>query len=352
MPPQKMFERDELTMYLVRHAASTDLKVLAAEKFGVSRDTVSRRLRRLVAGEVLIRLDAGRRRTYRLKFHSLLQQRFRIGKELAEDDVWRMSVSPLLDGLRPNVREIWHFSFTEMFNNAIEHSEGKWVRVIVRKSALATQIVIADDGIGIFQKIMTSMKLTDERHAILELSKGKLTTDRANHAGWGIFFTSRMVDRFAILSGDTSFSHRAEDERDWILDSSSRKGTDVLMEMSDEVSRTTVQVFNQYRKKGSLGFDKTVVPVKLAQYGADRLVSRSQAKSVLARVESFSTVLFDFTHVEEIGQAFADEIFRVFANAHPEIMLKPVGTNKSVLGMILAVRKEARNAERLRRSAG
>ncbi|MER2514661.1 MAG: STAS-like domain-containing protein [Nitrosomonas ureae] len=32
--------------------------------------------------------------------------------------------------------------------------------------------------------------------------------------------------------------------------------------------------------------------------------------------EKFSTVVFDFDGIEEIDQAFADEVFRVFQNAH------------------------------------
>jgi len=37
--------------------------------------------------------------------------------------------------------------------------------------------MIGDDGIGIFRKIHDELGLLDERHAILELAKGKLTTD-------------------------------------------------------------------------------------------------------------------------------------------------------------------------------
>ncbi len=35
------------------------------------------------------------------------------------------------------------------------------------------------------------------------------------------------------------------------------------------------------------------------------------------RFERFQTVVLDFTGVEEIGQDFADEVFRVFQRAHP-----------------------------------
>jgi hypothetical protein len=45
------------------------------------------------------------------------------------------------------------------------------------------------------------------------------------------------------------------------------------------------------------------------------------------RVELFKTVIFDFDGVPTIGQAFADEIFRVFANAHPQIMLVTARAN-------------------------
>ena len=33
-------------------------------------------------------------------------------------------------------------------------------------------------------------------------------------------------------------------------------------------------------------------------------------------------------------QGFADEIFRVFQNAHPDIVLRPINANEAVLGMI------------------
>ncbi|MGH8252062.1 MAG: STAS-like domain-containing protein [Steroidobacteraceae bacterium] len=54
----------------------------------------------------------------------------------------------------------------------------------------------------------------------------------------------------------------------------------------------------------------------------------------LARVEKFRTVIFDFVDVPSIGQAFADEIFRVFAERHPEIELIPVKFNAEVKQMV------------------
>jgi len=84
----------------------------------------------------------------------------------------------------------------------------------------------------------------------------------------------------------------------------------------------------------------TVVPVRLAQYGDDKLISRSQAKRLLARLDRFKTVLFDFKAVETIGQAFADEIFRVFAQGHPNIEIIPINATPEIQQTVNAARTQ------------
>ncbi len=86
------------------------------------------------------------------------------------------------------------------------------------------------------------------------------------------------------------------------------------------------------------GFNKTNVAIKMARLAGERLVSRSQAKRVRARIGEFKVAVFDFAGVEMIGQAFADEIFRVFHNAHPDIGLEAVNAAPGVLSMIRHVR--------------
>ena len=46
------------------------------------------------------------------------------------------------------------------------------------------------------------------------------------------------------------------------------------------------------------------------------------------------TVIFDFKEVESIGKAFADEVFRVFANEHPNIELIPFNANDDIIKTI------------------
>jgi anti-sigma regulatory factor (Ser/Thr protein kinase) len=255
---------------------------------------------------------------------------------LEEDVVWRDDVQKALGKLPENVRDIWAYGFTEMFNNARDHSAGSSVFVSIKKTAVTTEMLISDNGVGIFRKIQQAMGLLDERHAILELSKGKLTTDPTKHSGEGIFFTSRVFDAFDILSGGVFFSHEFGKAEDWLMERENPKsGTSVFMKLDNHTARTTKKVFDQYSSESDdYGFTKTVVPVRLAQYGNDKLISRSQAKRVMARVELFKRVLLNFENVPMIGQAFADEVFRVFQFAHPEVELVAINANSEVKRMI------------------
>ena len=106
-------------------------------------------------------------------------------------------------------------------------------------------------------------------------------------------------------------------------------------------SQTTRQIYDEYTSGDDYGFSKTVVPVTLARNGSDALVSRSQAKRVLARVDQFRVVIFDFRGVESIGQAFADELFRVYPRVHPEIEFHAVNTTVDVDSMIARAKASA-----------
>ncbi|MBN2363228.1 DUF4325 domain-containing protein [candidate division WOR-3 bacterium] len=308
---------------------------LTARKFNVSRQAVNKHIQNLVLEGIVSVQGSTRSRTYKLRSLDQWDKTFQIVPGLAEDVVWRTDILPSLGNLPGNIIDIWHYGFTEMFNNAIDHSAGTLIYIQLTKTAAGTEMILSDNGIGIFRKIQTELNLLDERHAILELSKGKLTTDPANHTGEGIFFTSRMFDDFIILSGGVYFSHKYGNEEDWILELDKfSSGTTVFMLLHNHTSRTLKKVFNQFTSDDDLGFSKTIVPVRLAQYGDDKLVSRSQAKRLLARIDRFRVVIFDFKGVETIGQAFTDEIFRVFQNKHSDVELVYINANSTVSQMI------------------
>jgi anti-sigma regulatory factor (Ser/Thr protein kinase) len=332
----------DIRRFILEHveAHPADVARITAAKFDITRQAVNKHMSRLRSEGALAETGNTRNRAYKLAALTEWTGIYDVAPSLAEDLIWSSDIRPNLGDLPHNAMNIWQHGFTEMFNNAIDHSEGSAIRVTIARTAIATQMSIGDNGIGIFRKIQKALNLLDARHALLELSKGKLTTDPKRHAGEGIFFTSRMFDSFDIHSAETMYSHEFGKAEDWLREFPTviGPGTLVLMKLNNHTVRTTTKIFDQYALGDDYGFNKTVVPVRLAQHGNDQLISRSQAKRLLARVELFKVVMFDFRHVPAIGQAFADEIFRVFATSHPNIELQPVHASSEVKRMIERVR--------------
>jgi anti-sigma regulatory factor (Ser/Thr protein kinase)/biotin operon repressor len=329
---------EEIRRYILenveKHAG--DISKLTAGHFQITRQAVNKHLQKLTKEGALSEGGKTRNHLYSLAPKVEWGQEYEITPEFEEHLIWQNDLKKVVGEQPENVLDIWQFGLTEMFSNARDHSGGTKVTVLVRKTSVYTEMAIVDNGVGIFRKIQAAMNLLDERHAIFELAKGKLTTDPKHHTGEGIFFTSRMFDSFDIYSGGVNFSHEYGKEEDWVIERvKPDEGTIVWLKLNNHTSRTTKKIFDKFTSAdGDYGFTKTVVPVRLAQYGNDKLVSRSQAKRVLARVELFRTVMFDFTDVPTIGQAFADEIFRVFAQLHPEIAILPFRANTEVRRMI------------------
>jgi virulence-associated protein VapD len=312
-----------------------DVVARAMERFGLTRQAINRHVNILIKLGLVQGEGKTKQRTYKLPVTET--NTFTVPMlNLEEDRLWREGISNLLKELPENIYHIWHYGFTEMVNNAIDHSNGKMLTVILEKTAATTNMLIIDDGIGIFRKIKMELGLEDERHAILELAKGKLTTDPSRHTGEGIFFSSRMFDHYRILSGGVFFSHVLGEKEDWILERKiPKEGTIVYMSNKNICPRTTKEIFDKYlSKKEDFGFNKTVVPVRLLKHGIEQLISRSQAKRLLVRFEIFKVVILDFKGVDIIGQAFADEIFRVFSSAHPDVRLIPVNATNEVKKII------------------
>jgi len=309
------------------------------EIFKVSRQTIHSHLSALVDMGYLVAHGNTKARTYGLGAKRSLTQKFPL-KNLRESDVYYRDFGYVFKSLPENIEDICHYGFTEMLNNAIDHSGGKYVYVSAERDENRIKIYIDDDGEGIFNHIARLMDLGDPRESILELSKGKLTTDPENHTGQGIFFTSRTFDSFYIFSGDLIFSHDDGTDDYLLHNEKEEEGTSVYMGISMNSSRTLVSVFDEFTgtEDEDFAFNTTVIPVKLVLYEGEKLVSRSQAKRILNRVEKFKKVLLDFADVDSIGQAFADEVFRVFVRRNPHIDIIPVNMTGNIEKMIHAAK--------------
>jgi hypothetical protein len=328
------------SQYGIHHYDELALSAPLQRTRKVSRQAATVTLGKLVDMKVLREGTGQKPKTYKLH-HVLVFEKSYSLEGLEEHVVWQHDIAPIL---KPYVTDsglrIWSYGVTEMVNNAIDHSEGKTVRVALHLNAVGARCIISDDGEGIFRRIARICKLSDERQAILELSKGKLTTDPARHSGEGLFFTSRAFDWFTVTSGGLYFSHQDGDTSDILMeDDVTKEGTTVDLHLNHRTKRSLEELFNRFADPEEFTFTKTIVPVRLAKLGEEGLVSRSQANRLLARVDRFETVVLDFEGVETVGQAFADEIFRVYVNAHPDIKIVPINENAYVHAMIVRAQK-------------
>lgn len=304
----------------------------AAKALGVSRMTAYRRLRELVADKRVVSLGSGRAASW-----ELAAVRLRLARAgLQEHEVARQlepglrALFPLSD---PDAAAI-HYALTEMVNNAIDHSGGKHVVVEARRRGAWLELVVQDDGTGVFATLREKRGLASEQDAVLQLEKGKLTTMPERHSGEGILFTSKIAHRFRLESGALAWVVDKElDERSLEAVEPPRRGTRVVLAFKPGEIEPYEEVFARYTRGQDHRFAKTRVTVRLADTGAS-LLSRSEARRVVAGLERFEQVTLDFRGVTHVGQGFVDEVFRVFAAAHPQIELVPVRMDPAVAFMV------------------
>ncbi|MFN2462870.1 MAG: STAS-like domain-containing protein [Candidatus Dormibacteria bacterium] len=248
---------------------------------------------------------------------------------LREDEVWRQLLddAPTRGATRQALR-IAPYAFTEMLNNAIDHSGGSHATVTWWPGPGTLRARIADDGIGAFETVRSDRGLPDHQAALAELTKGKVTTQPERHSGEGLFFTSRAVDHFDL---------RANGLR-WTVDNRRgdfafgaipvERGTIVEFEIDARTERKLEEVFASYTDE-DYGFVRTAIRVRLFESGSD-FVSRSEAKRLLSGLEKFKEVELDFDRVESVGQGFADQVLRVWPRQHPGVEVQPVNMNAGV----------------------
>lgn len=325
-----------------------------ADQFNVSRQYLNRLINELVIAGKLVKIGKTRYAYYVLpeyaqKHPEILPARYikTYGNASLEEHIVLNEIEqeyPSLKKLPENIRSIFIYAFSEMLNNAIEHSQSKKIRIEVAVQNKRLLFVVEDYGIGVFRNVMKERKLGSEFEAMQDLLKGKTTTEPESHSGEGIFFTSKVGERFILdsygyqLMADNAlpdvFIERIERVK---------KGTRVTFELNTSSPLHLNDVFKKYTNTGTgkdYGFDRTEIRIKLYTM-AGVYISRSQARRVLAGLEKFKVIVFDFDKVTVIGQAFADEIFRVFHHKYPDIRLETENMSESVGFMVERARAEA-----------
>lgn len=324
------------------------------ERFNVSRQYVSLIISALVMENKLVKLGSTKQAFYVLPeyakshpeiFPPKYAKSFR-NEKLEEHKVLDQieQTFPTLKKLPENVRSIFTYAFSEMLNNAIEHSKSVRVGIEVSVSKNTFSFIVQDSGIGVFRNVMKKKGLKSEMEAIQDILKGKTTTMPKSHSGEGIFFTSKAGDVFVL----DSFGYQliVDNETPDVFVKTVKKikrGTRVMFKISAESNRHLNEVFKKYTNltnDSDYGFDKTDIRVKLYAMGGVH-ISRSQARRVLSGLEKFKIIVFDFDKVPTVGQAFADEVFRVFHNKYPQIKLEAENMTEGVKFMVERAKNEA-----------
>lgn len=343
----------EKIIEIAKKSGKVTTKEIAAF-FGVSRQYANIIIGELVVSNELIKIGSTRKAFYVLPgfvadhpeiFSSRYVKSFKnvsLEEHKVLDDIERKL--PLLIKLPENVRSIFTYAFSEMLNNAIEHSHSVAVGVEVLINSGLLSFTVNDSGIGVFRSVMEKKNLHSELEAIQDILKGKTTTMPKAHSGEGIFFTSKAGDQLILDSYgyQVIFNNQLPDVFVQKINKIKR-GTKVVFKINTESTRHLNDIFRKYTSQdngGDYGFDKTEIRVKLYTIGGV-YVSRSQARRVLSGLEKFKVILFDFDKVPMVGQAFADEIYRVFHSKHPNIRIEETNMNEGVKFMVERARTEA-----------
>lgn len=324
-------KKKSIIIYLLEKINQKDdgISKSVSDAFSVNQNTVHTYINELVKDKIIRRVKRGQYELITYEHRYKLQ---RANGDLDNDTyAYKKCLYPHIKELESNVQEIWNYAFSEMINNVMDHSMAESVSIIIEQDYLTSSVVIEDNGIGIFKKIKEHFGFDSLDAAICELFKGKLTTDSENHSGEGIFFSSKLMDNFFIVSSGKIFTNNKYDNSRTInLANSNMKGTCVIMSLSNFTHKTPQEVFDLYANDDG-GFVKTKIPMK--NIFDTSPVSRSQAKRVCNRLEKFQEVVLDFEGLQWMGQAFAHQLFVVFANAHPDITLMPINMNEDITKM-------------------
>lgn len=327
--------------YLARRRSATGGELRS--HLGISRQALSIHVRSLIEAAKVVRSGAARGARYMLRSRApaaAAVSRALRTQGLDESRVWDELATGLnlRRALRPNVEAIVHYALTEMLNNAIEHSEASRCSVRFRLEPGILSFEIRDPGIGVFHSIASKLRLEGEPAALVELLKGRTTTMREAHTGEGIFFTSRVADRFVLRSHRIQVEWSRAKNDVFVSNPRFLKGTAVSFAIQLSSRLLLEKVFGEFApEEYDFRFQKTKVLVKLLQRD---FVSRSEAKRLVANLEKFSEIVLDFRDVKSVGQGFADEIFRVFSRRHPAIKIATENANPAVDAMIRHVRSQ------------
>lgn len=157
-----MINKDKILELAHRQGKITTRDFLV--KFDVSRQYINQLMSELISEKRMVKIGGTRSAFYvsvsyakehpeiipdvfRKKYRNVELEEHKVLIE-AEEKLSRIAELP------ENIRSIFTFAFSEMLNNAIEHSQSKLIQVEVSVRDNKLSFIVEDSGIGAFRNIM------------------------------------------------------------------------------------------------------------------------------------------------------------------------------------------------------
>ncbi len=312
-------------------------------QLNISRQSVNKYINRLIRDNLVIKVGNTKSTMYYIageKPKTIKISKIYKNRNLDEDEIFsdiELRIN-LKKYVTQNTYKIINYAFTEIFNNAIDHSKSEKIKVDIIIYNNHFEFTIRDYGIGLFYSIYKNLKLQNENEAIIALIKGKTTTMSSRHSGEGIFFTSKLCDSLIIRSHLIELNY--DNLRNDMFYNMIRyiKGTNVRFTIKRNTNRSMKRIFNKFSpKEYDYKFSRTKITLNLLK---KEFISRSEAKRLLIGMEKFEEIIIDFKKVENVGQAFIDEVFRVFKNKYSSKRIIPINVNSVIEEMIRHIKED------------
>src|SRR4030042_1338186 len=219
---------------------------------GMSRQAVHKHLKKLIEEKRIFKHETTKAAFYTLPSKNntikrVFSRTLKL-KDLEEHVIFREAdiFLNLQKKAKNNVYGIMNYAFTELLNNAIEHSKSQLCEIEITVHQYRYTVRIRDYGIGIFHSIYKKYNLRYEEAAVGELIKAKTTTIPEKHTGEGIFFTSKACDKLTFRSHKIYFVFDTIKDDLYVEEKRNFRGTEALFSIEKNSKRQLEDIFDLY----------------------------------------------------------------------------------------------------------
>jgi hypothetical protein len=298
-------------------------------RFGITRQSAHAHLTALEAEGLLE--AAGRTRGRRYAPRQLQQRRLNLPLAMKPDpaEVWQDLLAPRLGPLPAASLATLRHCVLALMENAIRHSGGQALLLAFARQGGRIELLLRDDGCGLFRKVHDDLGLEDPDQAPLELAKGG--------AGSSLLLAARAAGAFALTANGLRLERRPAREG-WALSAApARPGTALELTLPLLGGRSLEAVRAEHRAPGGGDFSRTRVPVELLPGAAAGLAGRAQATRLMAGLERYREVWLDWRGVPALDTEAAATIHREWPAAHPGCRLHHLKAAPAVEAAIQAL---------------